>query len=83
VYAEADVVVDDSLLVREAAIITEKLQAQAEQHLPALASLRLALAPGIGPEEAGRARANPAPPHDHGEAHQGHDHDHGEHGHVH
>ncbi len=54
-YAEADVVVDDSLLVREAAIITEKLQAQAGKHLPALASLRLALATGIDPEEAGRA----------------------------
>ena len=80
-YAEADVVVDDSLLVREAAIITEKLQAQAGKHLPALASLRLALVTGIDPEEAGRARQNPAPPHDHGEAHQGHEH--GEHGHVH
>ncbi len=87
-YAEADVVVDDSLLVREAAIITEKLQSQAGKHLPALASLRLALATGIDPEEAGRARQNPAPPHDHGEAHQAHDHDHdhehgGEHGHGH
>jgi len=57
--------------------------------LPALASLRLALATGIDPEEAGRAERNPAPPHDHGEgqAPGGHDHDdgheHGEHGHVH
>ena len=90
-YAEADVVVDDSLLVREAAIITEKLQQQAEKHLPALASLRLALATGIDPEEAIRAERNPAPPHDHGEQtprHAGgqedaHDHEHGEHGHVH
>jgi len=88
-YAEADVVVDGSLLVREAAIITEKLQRQADKHLPALASLRLALATGIDPEEAGRAERNPAPPHDHGEgqAPGGHDHDdgheHGEHGHVH
>ena len=84
-YAEADVVVDDSLLVREAAIITEKLQKQAEKHLPALASLRLALATGIDPEEAGRARRNPAPPHDHGDGHEtgSHDHEHGEHGHTH
>ena len=86
-YAEADVVVDDSLLVREAAVITEKLQKQAEKHLPALASLRLALATGIDPEEAGRAERNPAPPHDHDEAGRAqehdHDHDHGEHGHVH
>ncbi|MEO8225698.1 MAG: cation diffusion facilitator family transporter [Gammaproteobacteria bacterium] len=85
-YAEADVVVDGSLLVREAAIITEKLQKQACQHLPALASLRLALATGIDPEEAGRAERNPAPPHDHDDGHDqqhgSHDHDH-EHGHVH
>lgn len=82
-YAEADVVVDDSLLVREAAIITGRLKAQAEQHLPALASLRLALATGIDPEEAGRARENPAPPHDHGESHGNHDHDHSNHSHAH
>lgn len=81
-YAEADVVVDDSLLVREATIITEKLQQQAAKHLPALASLRLALVSGIDPEEFQRTEANPAPPHDHGEAHD-HGHDHGEHGHVH
>ena len=85
-YAEADVVVDDSLLVREAAIITGKLQQQAEKHLPALASLRLALATGIDPEEAVRAERNPAPPHEHESRHNtGHDdsHDHGEHGHAH
>jgi cation diffusion facilitator family transporter len=84
-YAEADVVVDDSLLVREAAILTEKLNAQALKHLPALASLRLALATGVDPEEAARARRNPAPQHDHGERRHDHDHDHehGEHGHVH
>ena len=88
-YAEADVVVDDSLLVREAAIITEKLQKQAEKHLPALASLRLALATGIDPEEAGRAERNPAPSHDHGNErddsqhgdNHGYDHEHGAHGH--
>ncbi|MEO8223956.1 MAG: cation diffusion facilitator family transporter [Gammaproteobacteria bacterium] len=87
-YAEADVVVDGSLLVREAAIITEKLHAQAQKHLPALASLRLALATGLDPDEAGRAERNPAPPHEHGDVaadHRDHDHDpgHGEHGHVH
>jgi cation diffusion facilitator family transporter len=84
-YAEADVVVDDSLLVREAAIITERLQAQAEKHLPALVALRLALATGIDPDEAGRAERNPAPAHDHGQTSHGHvhDHDHGEHGHGH
>ena len=83
-YAEADVVVDDSLLVREAAIITEKLQRQAAKHLPSLASLRLALVSGIDPGEFQRAEANPAPPHDHGEAPgDGDGHDHGEHGHVH
>lgn len=84
-YAEADVVVDGSMLVREAAIITEKLQAQAGKHLPALASVRLALATGIDPEEASRVERNPVPPHDHGDAHKDHDHDHehGEGGHVH
>jgi hypothetical protein len=88
-YAEADVVVDGSLLVREAAIITEKLQMQAGKHLPALASLRLALATGIDPDEAGRAEGNPTPSHDHGDVHaqsghgDAHGHDHGEHGHVH
>jgi len=86
-YAEADVVVDDSLLVREAAIITEKLHQQAGKHLPALASLRLALATRIDPGEARRAGQNPAPPHDHGASGHGHDHGHdhedGEHGHVH
>lgn len=89
-YAEADVVVDDSLLVREAAIITGKLQQQAGKHLPALASLRLALAAGIDPDEAHRAEQNPAPSHDHGQSGHSeseHDHDdgheHGEHGHVH
>ncbi|MEZ5564809.1 MAG: cation diffusion facilitator family transporter [Gammaproteobacteria bacterium] len=78
-HAEADVVVDDSMLVREAAIITENLKKQAEKHLPALASLRLALATGIDPDEAGRAQRNPAPPHDHGDT--AHDHDHHEHHH--
>ena len=83
-YAEADVVVDDSLLVREAAILLEKLHRQASKHLPALASLRLALATGIDPEEQGRAERNPTPPHEHGErAHGDHGHDHGEHGHAH
>ena len=84
-YAEADVVVDDSLLVREAAIILEKLHRQASKHLPALASLRLALATGIDPEEQDRVERNPTPPHEHGEhAHGDHsDHGHGEHGHVH
>jgi len=83
-YAEADVVVDDSLLVREAAVITEKLQRQAAKHLPALASLRLALAAGVDPEERARAEQNPAPPHDHGEPGHDHGHDHGhEHGHDH
>lgn len=84
-YAEADVVVDDSLLVREAALITEKLQRQAAKHLPALASLRLALATGLDPEERSRAALNPAPPHDHGESAHGHDHshEHGPHDHVH
>jgi len=82
-YAEADVVVDDSLLVREAAILTEKLNAQARQHLPALASLRLALATGIDPEESVRARQNPAPAHEHGDHDHDHDHDHGHAGHVH
>lgn len=77
-YAEADVVVDDSLLVREAAVLTGRLRREAEKHLPALASLRLALAPGIDPEEAGRAERNPAPPHGHGDAARepGHSHDH-------
>lgn len=88
-YAEADVVVDDSLLVREAAVITERLKIQAEKHLPALASLRLALATGIDPEEAGRASLNPAPAHDHAgpkhhdHDHAGHDHDHHHDGHDH
>ncbi len=75
-YAEADVVVDDSLLVREAAVITEKLHQQARKHLPALASLRLALATGIDPDEAGRVERNPAPSHDHGDVAHGHGHDH-------
>jgi len=76
-HAEADVVVDDSLLVREAAVLTERLQREAEKHLPALSSLRLALAPGIDPEEAGRAERNPTPPHGHGDAPHDHGHDHG------
>ena len=89
-YAEADVVVDDSLLVREAAILTEKIQKQAGKHLPALASLRLALVGGIDPEEASRVALNPPPPHGHGSAaspspahKQDHDHDHGAQGHGH
>ena len=89
-YAEADVVVDDSLLVREAAIITEKLQAQAEKHLPALASLRLALADRDRSRGGRSRRAESGTPHDHGgaagaragDAHD-HGHEHGEHGHVH
>ena len=83
-YAEADVVVDDSLLVREAAIITEKLQNQAGKHLPALASLRLALATGIDP---GRGRPGGAATRRRrttmGRRRPRHDHEHGEHGHVH
>ncbi len=79
--------VDDSLLVREAAILTENLQIQAAKHLPALASLRLALATGLDPNEAARAEGNPALPHEHGDVHaqsgHGDGHDHGEHGHVH
>lgn len=82
-YAEADVVVDDSLLVREAAIILENLHRQASDHLPALTSLRLALATGIDPEEQRRVEQNPTPAHEHGGHAHDDDHGHGEHGHVH
>ncbi len=77
-YGEADVVVDDSLLVREAAILTDKLQQAARKHLPALASLRLALAGGLEPED---ISPTPVPAHDHGEPAP--DHDHSEHTHTH
>lgn len=84
-YGEADVVVDDSLLVREAAILTEKLEQAAHKHLPALQSLRLSLATRLDEAEASNPDRTPTPEHDHDEHSHGHDHDHdhGEPGHVH
>jgi divalent metal cation (Fe/Co/Zn/Cd) transporter len=40
-HAEADIVVEADLPVREAAMIAEKLRAEARHHLPALSSLRI------------------------------------------
>jgi cation diffusion facilitator family transporter len=87
-YAEADVVVDEGLLVREASLLTEKLQAAARNHFPALAQLRLALATGVDEVEQQRFWNGGVPEHDHGDGpghgeDHGHDHEHGEHGHVH
>lgn len=78
-YAEADVIVDDSLLVREVGVLTGKLQQAARGHLPALASLRLGIADRVDEEERLRVRALAVPPHDHGEDHA--EHDHGPHAH--
>jgi hypothetical protein len=41
VHAEADIVVDAELPVREAASLAEKLRAEAHHHLPALAKIQL------------------------------------------
>jgi cation diffusion facilitator family transporter len=87
-YAEADVVVDEGLLVREAALLTGKLQAAARNHCPALASLRLALATGVDEDEQQRFWQGGVPDHDHGGGHghdhgHHHDHDHGNPGYVH
>jgi divalent metal cation (Fe/Co/Zn/Cd) transporter len=40
-HAEAEIVVDPGLPVREAAMLAEKLRAEAQHHLPALSSLRV------------------------------------------
>jgi cation diffusion facilitator family transporter len=40
-HAEADIVVDAGLPVREAAMLAERLRAEAQHHLPALSSLRV------------------------------------------
>jgi cation diffusion facilitator family transporter len=44
-HAEADIVVDADLPVREAASLAEKLRAEAHHHLPALAQIQLSLVP--------------------------------------
>lgn len=91
-FAEAEIVVDDSLLVREVNLLEEKLQRAARRHLPALSSLRVGVSSRLDEEERRRARALPVPPHDHGHEHHdhahpqagGHGHPHGpEHGHAH
>jgi cation diffusion facilitator family transporter len=40
-HAEADIVVDAGLPVREAAMLAERLRAEAQHHLPALSALRI------------------------------------------
>jgi cation diffusion facilitator family transporter len=40
-HAEADIVVDGELPVREAAMLAERLRAEAQHHLPALSRLRV------------------------------------------
>jgi cation diffusion facilitator family transporter len=44
-HAEADIVVDESVPVRDGVAIAERLKRTANEHMPALASLRVALAP--------------------------------------
>jgi cation diffusion facilitator family transporter len=44
-HAEADIVVDAGLPVREAAMLTERLRAEAQHHLPALSWLRVEFKP--------------------------------------
>jgi cation diffusion facilitator family transporter len=44
-HAEADIVVDAELPVCEAAMLAEKLRAEAHHHLPALAQIQLSLVP--------------------------------------
>jgi cation diffusion facilitator family transporter len=83
-YAEADVVVDEGLLVREAQLLLEKLDAAARKHFPALAQLRLSVATGVDEEEQRRFWQGGVPEHDHGDGHghgHGHGHDHHDHGH--
>jgi cation diffusion facilitator family transporter len=53
-HAEADIVVEAELPVREAAMLAERLRAEAQHHLPALSRLRVEIKAspgrGVGPE---------------------------------
>ncbi len=75
-YAEAELIVDDSLMVRETRVLAERMQRAARTRLAALHSLTLSFSDG-SPEPAWM----PLPPAAGQHAH--HDHAHGEHGHVH
>jgi cation diffusion facilitator family transporter len=59
-HAEADIVVDAELPVREAAMLADRLRAQAGHHLPALSWLRVEIKAGhddvAGAERASRSR---------------------------
>lgn len=68
-HAEADLVVDPDLPVRDGARLAGRVRAAAAEHLPALGSLRLAFPDG----DAAVARAGAGPHH----GHHGHGHSHG------
>ncbi|MCK6371237.1 MAG: cation diffusion facilitator family transporter [Gammaproteobacteria bacterium] len=75
-HAEADLIVDPSMAVRDGAAIAARVREAAMRHLPALSALRLAYAEaGPNPQETGARESG----HDHGDHHG---HDHGD-GHVH
>jgi divalent metal cation (Fe/Co/Zn/Cd) transporter len=44
-HAEADILVDESMPLREGVAVAERFKRTAREHLPALASLRVAFAP--------------------------------------
>jgi cation diffusion facilitator family transporter len=58
-HAEADIVIDAELPVREAAMLAERLRAEAQHHLPALSRLRVEIESahghGAGPERASQS----------------------------
>lgn len=68
-HAEADLVVDPELAVRDGALLAGRVRAAAAEHLPALGSLRLAFADGDA------AMVHAGTGHRHG--HHGHGHAHG------
>jgi cation diffusion facilitator family transporter len=78
-YAEANLVVDDSLMIREAQVLAHRMQRAARTNLAALHSLTLTFSDGSA-----EPVYEPLAPATHGHPHEsGHDHAHGEHGHVH
>jgi cation diffusion facilitator family transporter len=75
-HAEADLIVDPSLPVREGAAIARRVREAAMSHLPALGALRLAFADGDDAGVADRDHHGHDHGHDDGHSHDGEHHSH-------
>ena len=64
-HAEADVVVDAGLPVRDGMAIAARVRASVMEHLPALGTLSLALAEDTGPASEGHGHSHGGESHSH------------------